>query len=109
MPTLRPAGDHVLLMSLDNGEKVLDSGLIIPGHVERDPEKLRRGEVLAVGPGRWDSSGTKRLPMSVKPGDVVLFSPVFSGQEHLKTIKSPLKSGQVLLRDESIWCVEEEA
>jgi len=107
MPTLRPASDFVLLQTTD-GEKVLDSGIVIPGTVERDPTALRRGEVLAVGPGRWDSSGTKRLPMSVKPGDVVLFSPVFSGAEHKKTLKSPLKSGQLLLKDESIWCVEEE-
>jgi len=30
------------------------------------------GEVIDVGPGRWDASGTNRIPMSFKVGDTVI-------------------------------------
>ena len=106
--TIRPCSDYVLL-KVEQGEKVLESGLVIPGTVEHDMTKPRQGEVLAVGPGKWSSNGTERLPMSVKPGDVVIFRPVFSGMEKHKGINSPLQSGQVLLRNEDILGVVEEA
>ena len=35
---------------------------------------LFRSTVVAVGPGRFDESGTKRVPVDVKVGDVVIYS-----------------------------------
>ena len=45
-------------------------GIVLP---DRAKEKQHRGEVLAVGPGRYVDSG-ERLTMSVKVGDVVIFN-----------------------------------
>ncbi len=71
---LRPLGDKVLVRPLTDEElgTSTPSGIIIPETVNRD--KADRGEVIAVGPGRWDEDGEKRIPMSVKAGDKVIFS-----------------------------------
>ena len=37
-----------------------------------DKEKPAKGEVVAVGPGKYEDG--KRVPLSVKVGDTVLFS-----------------------------------
>ncbi len=52
------------------GEKKLASGIIIPETVNK--EKLLKGEVVAVGPGRKNDEG-KRIPMEVQAGDTVFF------------------------------------
>ena len=60
-------------------------GLFIPDTAK---EKPSRGEVVAVGPGKSDESG-KRIAMSVKAGDNVLFNKYagteikLDGVEHL--------------------------
>ena len=52
-------------------------------------EKPQEGEVLAVGPGRFDDAGAKRVPLDVKVGDVVLYSKYggtevkYHGEEYL--------------------------
>ncbi len=71
--TIRPLGDKVLIRPLSNEELGTrsPSGIIIPETVDR--EKNDRGEVIAVGPGRWDEDGEKRIPMSVALGDKVIF------------------------------------
>jgi chaperonin GroES len=52
-------------------------------------EKPQEGEVLAVGPGRWDEAGSKRIPVDVEVGNVVLYSKYggtevkYSGEEYL--------------------------
>jgi chaperonin GroES len=53
-------------------DKKSASGIIIPDTV--DKEKPEQGRVMAVGEGKWDEDGEKRIPVSVKIGDVVLFS-----------------------------------
>ena len=48
------------------------SGIIIPDSAKKEiPEQ---GIVIAVGPGKWDEDGEKRIPMEVKEGDRVVFS-----------------------------------
>ena len=37
-------------------------------------EKPQEGKVIAVGPGRFDEDGEKRIPMDIKTGDTVVFS-----------------------------------
>jgi chaperonin GroES len=44
-------------------------GIIIPDSAK---EKPYQGEIIAVGPGRFDEDG-KRIPLDVKKGDRVLF------------------------------------
>lgn len=70
---LRPLGDKVLVRPLSDEELGTKSasGIIIPETVDR--EKADRGEVVAVGPGRWDEDGEKRLPLGVSVGDKVIF------------------------------------
>lgn len=72
-PNLRPLADKVLIRPLGDEElgTTSPSGIIIPETIER--EKADRGKIVAAGPGRWDDDGEKRIPMSVKVGDVVIF------------------------------------
>ena len=66
-----PLGDRIVVLpSEKEGEKKLASGIIIPETV--DKEKPAKGEVIAVGVGKYEDG--KRVPMQVKVGDTVLFS-----------------------------------
>ena len=47
------------------------SGIVLPDTAEK--EKPIKGKVVSVGPGKFDEDGEKRIPMSVKVGDIVLF------------------------------------
>ncbi|HIY42156.1 MAG TPA: co-chaperone GroES [Candidatus Nocardiopsis merdipullorum] len=67
---LKPLEDRVVVRTLE-AEQTTASGLVIPDTAKEKPQE---GEVLAVGPGRWDDEGDKRIPMDVKVGDVVLYS-----------------------------------
>ena len=66
---LKPLNDRVFLEPLDE-EKTTKFGIVLPDTAEK--EKPIRGKVVAVGPGKLDEHG-KRVPMSVKIGDLVLF------------------------------------
>lgn len=69
--SLVPLGDRVVVLPAEKeGEKKLASGIIIPETI--DKEKPARGEVIAVGPGKYEEG--KRIPLQVKVGDIVLFS-----------------------------------
>lgn len=68
---ITPLGDRIVVKPFEKeGEKKLASGIIIPMTV--DKEKPVKGEVVAVGPGKYEEG--KRTPLQVKVGDVVLFS-----------------------------------
>jgi len=69
--SLSPLGDRIVIRPAEKGgEKKLASGIIIPETV--DKEKLMKGEVIAVGPGRRSDDG-KRIAAEVKIGDTVFF------------------------------------
>ena len=68
---LLPIGDRVVVKPFTETEKKTKSGLIIPDTVSK--ERPEQGEIIAVGEGRMNDDG-KRLPMTVKNGDMVLFS-----------------------------------
>src|SRR5581483_2267818 len=67
---LRPLADRVIVEPLDRDETTA-SGLLLP---ETATEKPQEGKVLAIGPGRWDEDGKKRLPLEVAVEDVVIFA-----------------------------------
>ncbi len=69
--SLKPLGDRVVVLpSEKEGEKKLASGIIIPEAANK--EKLLKGEVVTIGPGRRNDAG-ERIPIEVKPGDTVFF------------------------------------
>ena len=72
---LRPLADRVIVKRLPN-ETTTAGGIVIPDNAAEKPDQ---GEVLAVGPGRFDKTGKERLPMNVKVCDRVLFGK-YSGQ-----------------------------
>ncbi len=71
---IKPLGDRVVVRRLtdeENGTKSA-SGIIIPDTISK--EKPEQGIVTAVGAGKWDEDGEKRIPMDVKIGDRVVFN-----------------------------------
>ena len=70
-----PLGDRVIVKLLEQGE-VKKGGIIIPDTAK---EKPTEGEVIAVGPGRFDDDG-KRIELEVNKGDRVLIGK-YSGAE----------------------------
>lgn len=68
--SLKPLGERVIVRP-QSREEVTKSGIVLPDTAK---EKPQRGEVIAVGPGRYDDEGEKRIPLDVKVGDKVLFA-----------------------------------
>src|ERR1700724_2495720 len=68
MAHFRPLQDRILVRRIEAEEKT-PGGIIIPDTAKEKPVE---GEVLAVGPGARDETGTLR-PLDVKVGDRVLF------------------------------------
>lgn len=68
---LVPLGDRLVVKPEEKGgEKKLASGIILPETAEK--EKLFKGEVIAVGPGKRSDDGTY-LPIEIKVGEIVFF------------------------------------
>ena len=82
---IKPLEDRILVQSLE-AEQTTASGLVIPDTAKEKPQE---GKVLAVGPGRFDETGEKRIPLDVTVGDVVIYSKYggtevkYNGQEYL--------------------------
>ena len=69
-----PLADRVVIRPADEAEQ-MRGGLYIPDTAK---EKPQQGEIVAVGPGRFEKD--KRVPMDVKVGDKVLYGK-YSGTE----------------------------
>jgi chaperonin GroES len=82
---IRPLEDRIVVQP-GEGEQVTASGIVIPDTAKEKPQE---GTVLAVGEGRWDDEGKKRIPLDVKVGDIVLYSKYggtevkYNGEEYL--------------------------
>jgi chaperonin GroES len=72
---VKPLADRVVVRALEETEQ-MRGGLYIPDTAK---EKPQQGEVIAVGPGKFDEKGN-RVPMDVKAGDKVLYGK-YSGTE----------------------------
>ncbi|MEZ5125208.1 MAG: co-chaperone GroES [Thermoleophilia bacterium] len=74
---LKPLEDRVVVKAITEEEKTA-SGIVLPDTVK---EKPTLGEIIAVGDGKWDETGSKRIPLDVKPGDRVIYGK-YSGTEY---------------------------
>ena len=82
---IKPLEDRVVVQA-NEAETTTASGLVIPDTAKEKPQE---GKVLAVGPGRFDEDGEKRIPLDVHVGDTVLYSKYggtevkYGGEEYL--------------------------
>ena len=67
---LKPLGDRLIVKAVDE-DQTTASGIVLPDTAKEKPQK---GKVLAVGDGKWDEDGDKRIPLDVSEGDEVLYS-----------------------------------
>ena len=65
---LEPLEDRVVVKPSEE-EETTASGLVIPDTAKERPQE---GEVVAVGPGRFEDG--QRIPQDVKVGDKVIYS-----------------------------------
>ncbi|HET9861364.1 MAG TPA: co-chaperone GroES [Nocardioidaceae bacterium] len=82
---IKPLEDRIVVKPLD-AEQTTASGLVIPDTAKEKPQE---GEVIAVGPGRFNEDGDERIPMDITVGDKVIYSKYggtevkYSGEEFL--------------------------
>ena len=82
---LKPLGDRLIVKAVEE-DTTTASGIVLPDTAKEKPQK---GKVLAVGDGRWDEDGEKRIPLDVSEGDEILYSKYggtevkYSGEELL--------------------------
>lgn len=74
----KPLNNYVLLQRIEEETKTA-GGIIIPDNAR---EKPSRGVVIAVGDGEIQNGA--RVPMTVKPGDTVLFAKWASSANEVK-------------------------
>ena len=83
--SLKPLEDRIVVKATE-GDQTTASGLVIPDTAKEKPQE---GTVVAVGEGRWDEDGEKRIPVDVKTGDTVIYSKYggtevkYAGEEYL--------------------------
>ena len=66
--SLEPLDDRIVVKASE-GEEKTSSGIVIPDTAKEKPQE---GEVIAVGPGKFEDG--VRVPMDVKVGDKVIYS-----------------------------------
>ena len=67
---IKPLEDRIVVKPLD-AEQTTASGLVIPDTAKEKPQE---GEVVAIGPGRFNDEGDERIPMDIAVGDKVICS-----------------------------------
>ncbi len=83
--SIKPLEDRIVVKQVD-AEQTTASGLVIPDTAKEKPQE---GEVVAVGPGRFNDDGDERVPMDIKVGDKVIYSKYggtevkYGGEEYL--------------------------
>ena len=80
---IKPLEDRILVQA-NEAETTTASGIVIPDTAKEKPQE---GEVVAVGPGRFEEGN--RVPLDVKVGDTVIYSKYggtevkYGGQDYL--------------------------
>ncbi len=83
--SIKPLEDRIVIQQVE-AEQTTASGLVIPDTAKEKPQE---GEVVAVGPGRFNEDGDERIPMDIAVGDKVIYSKYggtevkYSGEELL--------------------------
>jgi chaperonin GroES len=83
--SIKPLEDRIVVKAVE-AEQTTASGLVIPDTAKEKPQE---GEVLAVGPGRWNEDGDERIPLDISVGDRVIYSKYggteikYGGEEYL--------------------------
>src|ERR671936_2787218 len=67
---VKPLGVRLIVRAREE-EETTASGIVLPDTAKEKPQK---GKVVAVGDGKWDEDGEKRIPLDVAEGDEVLYS-----------------------------------
>lgn len=81
---LKPLGDRVIVEVVEEEEQTV-GGIVLANNAKQKPQT---GKVVAVGEGALTPEG-KRLPMTVKVGDTVLYDKYagsevkYEGQDYL--------------------------
>ena len=94
---IRPLHNRVIVQRLEEGEQQI-GGIIIPDSAK---EKPQRGRVIAAGDGKVNEDG-KRIPLDVKPGDLVLFGK-YTSQE----VKVGGEEYLIMLEDEVLAVIDD--
>ncbi len=68
---IQPLSDRVLLLDISEDKKKTKSGIILPDSNNKS-DGIKKAQVVAVGPGRYD--GDDLIPMTLKPGDEVIYT-----------------------------------
>ena len=68
--SIKPLEDRIVIKAVE-AEQTTASGLVIPDTAKEKPQE---GEVLAVGPGRFNDNGGERIPLDIAVGDRVIYS-----------------------------------
>ena len=68
--SIKPLEDRIVVQTVE-AEQTTASGLVIPDTAKEKPQE---GEVVAVGPGRFNDDGDERVPMDISVGDRVIYS-----------------------------------
>ena len=66
--TIKPLEDRIVVKPGEEEETTV-SGIVIPDTAKEKPQE---GQVIAVGPGRFEDGA--RVPLDVKVGDKVIYS-----------------------------------
>ncbi|MCL2504487.1 MAG: co-chaperone GroES [Coriobacteriia bacterium] len=67
---VKPLLSQVIIKQMEARNQT-KSGILIAETAKERPE---RGKVIAVGDGKWDMYGEKRIPVDVSPGDEVFYN-----------------------------------
>ncbi|MDN5892823.1 MAG: co-chaperone GroES [Nocardioides sp.] len=82
---IKPLEDRIIVKQVE-AEQTTASGLVIPDTAKEKPQE---GEVVAVGPGRFNEDGDERIPLDIALGDKVIYSKYggtevkYAGEEYL--------------------------
>ena len=89
---LKPLGNRVIVKRHEEKE-VTDGGIVIPTQAAERPLK---GDVLAVGPGKYLDNG-ELIPPGVEVGDVVVFGKLAGEEIEVDDEKVTVMDGDAVL------------
>ncbi len=96
---LKPLSDYLLVKPIEE-ETVTASGIVLPDTMDKK-EKIRRGEVVAAGPGKTLESGAV-MPLAITVGTKIMYKEDWSAEK----IKVDGEELVVIRESEAIMIIE---